>query len=202
MNKSYWDNIAGIYDTFERIYNKHVYDHTGELVAEELEPEDLVLECACGTGSITVQAAEKCRRLIATDYSVPMLRQAEKNCAGFDNVSFYHADMMKLNVPDERFDKVIAGNVIHILSEPYEALAELWRVCRTGGKIILPTYVNGSDPSQLMVSHIISKLGANFMREFTVETYKDFVAGAGYENVSYKLAEGRMTCAIAVITKQ
>ena len=49
---------------------------------------------------------------------------------------------MQLPYPDERFDVVIAANVIHLLDEPEKALQELSRVCRPGGRIILPTYMN------------------------------------------------------------
>ncbi len=45
-------------------------------------------------------------------------------------------------LPDESFDVVIAANVIHLLDDPYKALSELDRVCRPGGKLIIPTYVN------------------------------------------------------------
>lgn len=40
---------------------------------------------------------------------------------------------------------MVAANVIHLLDEPYKALAELDRVCRIGGKIIIPTYMNKNE---------------------------------------------------------
>ena len=43
---------------------------------------------------------------------------------------------------DNSFDKVVAGNVIHLLDNPSEALNELLRVCKPGGKLIIPTYIN------------------------------------------------------------
>ena len=43
---------------------------------------------------------------------------------------------------DGLFDKVIAANVIHLLDEPLKALAALDRVCKPGGQIIIPTYIN------------------------------------------------------------
>ena len=50
----------------------------GKKVAEEIEQGDMVLECACGTGAISRYIALKCRKLIATDFSVGMLRQTRK----------------------------------------------------------------------------------------------------------------------------
>ena len=76
----FWDRVAGIYDLFEDLYNGKVYQRTGEIVAEELDPGDEVLECACGTGAISVFLAKKCKKLIATDFSKGMLRRAAKKC--------------------------------------------------------------------------------------------------------------------------
>ena len=70
----FWDKISPLYDLFENVYNHKVYAGTGKKVAEFIDPADEVLECACGTGAITVCIAEKCRRLIATDYASGMLK--------------------------------------------------------------------------------------------------------------------------------
>ena len=74
----FWDRVAAPYDLFETIYNGKAYRGTGEAVAKEIEPGDVVLECACGTGAISVYIAPVCAKLIATDYSKGMLRQTAK----------------------------------------------------------------------------------------------------------------------------
>lgn len=51
------------------------------------------------------------------------------------------------------------------------------------------------------VSGAIGKAGADFKREFTPETYRQFLAEAGYADVSYTLCRGRIPCAVAVIKK-
>ena len=60
------------------------------------------------------------------------------------------ADILHLDYPDESFDKVIAANVIHLLDEPLKALSELDRVCRKGGSIIIPTYMNRISRAHLL----------------------------------------------------
>ena len=49
----FWNKISPVYDLFENVYNGKVYKGTGQKVADYLDKEDLVLECACGTGAIT-----------------------------------------------------------------------------------------------------------------------------------------------------
>ncbi len=136
----FWDKVSGLYDVFETVYNGKVYQNLGKKVAEEIEEKDVVLECACGTGAISRQIAAKCKCLIATDLSGNMLKQAWKKCRKYENVKVRRADMTHLKCRDDRFDKVVAGNVIHLLDDPYAAVKEMERVCKPGGKIIIPTY--------------------------------------------------------------
>ena len=197
----FWDKISPLYDLFEQVYNGKVYRGTGEKVAEFIEPTDMVLECACGTGAISIYIAQRCWRLIATDFAVGMLLQAAKKCRKFENVVFRRADITHLKCKDNRFDKVVAGNVIHLLPNPEQALHELERVVKPGGRIIIPTYINMSKGTGTAAVKFITLLGADFKRQFDLESYKQFFADMGYANVEYHVVDGRMPCAIAVITK-
>ena len=197
-----WDKVAPLYDAFESLSNNRVYSGTGKAVAEEIEPEDSVLECACGTGAITRYIAPKCASLIATDRSENMLRETYMKCRGYDNVKYGLSDIMHLRFRDGRFDKVVAGNVIHLLDDPQAALAELMRVCRSGGKVIIPTYINDSKGALRSAQNVLEKVGFEFKSEFDINTYKEFFANAGCTNVEYRVVEGHVPCAIAIITKE
>ena len=197
----FWDKISPLYDLFENIYNRKVFNGTGEKVAEMIEPTDYVLECACGTGAISVYIAQKCGRLVATDFSSGMLKQASEKCRKYPNVTFRKTDITNIKCRDGQFDKVVAGNVIHLLPEPEKALRELERAVRPGGSIIIPTYINMSKGSGKLASGFISFLGADFKRQFDLDSYKQFFRDMGYDNVSYSVVDGRMPCAIAVIVK-
>ena len=141
----FWDNVAGVYDLFADIFNKETHKALIAAVSSRITPDDAVLECACGTGLLTGAIAERCRTLLATDFSANMLKRAKKKYGALPNVTFRQADILHLDEPDGQFDVVIAANVIHLLDEPYKALAELDRVCRSGGTIIVPTYMNRSE---------------------------------------------------------
>ena len=197
----FWDKISPLYDLFENAYNHKVYANTGKKVAEFIESEDEVLECACGTGAISVYIAGKCKSLIATDFAEGMLKRAAKKCSKYSNVTIKQADITNLEYEDESFNKVVAGNVIHLLPDPEKALKELERVVKPGGQIIIPTYINDSKKSAGIAVKFVGMLGAEFKRQFNIDTYKEFFENKGYTNVTYQVVEGRMPCAIAVITK-
>lgn len=198
----FWDNIAWIYDVFANVINRKANKALCLTVQKLISPSDDVLECACGTGLLTGVVAPGCKNLIATDFSANMLKRAKKKCEKYGNVQFEQANILQLSYPDGRFDTVIAANVIHLLDEPYKALSELDRVCKPGGKIIIPTYMNQTDSGRTnKVSGAIGKAGADFKREFTIESYKKFFSDAGYTDAGYTLCSGRIPCAVAVLRK-
>ena len=171
-----------------------------KVVENEISTDDRVLECACGTGLITAAVAGKCAELVATDYSEGMLKQTRKRCGSCPNVEIRTADILNLPFPDESFDVVIAANVIHLLDDPYKALSELDRVCRPGGKLIIPTYVNKDKAKGF--DRTIDKAGADFKQDFTYDSYRAFFKEAGYTKIRARLIDGRVPCAVAVISKQ
>ena len=198
----FWDQVAGVYDIFVNIINRKTQRKLKKIVSALIEAEDDVLECACGTGLLSTVIAQKCRRLSATDFSKKMLKKAEKNCAAFHNITFSKADITNLSFPDNSFDKVVAGNVIHLLDNPLTALGELNRVCKDRGMLIIPTYMNKDSKGKTSgFAKTVGKAGADFKRQFTVDSYRQFFLDAGYLDVQIILADGRIPCAVAVMKK-
>ncbi len=199
----FWDNVAWAYDLFANGINRKVNRALCEVVEKQISATDQALECACGTGLLTGAMATKCKSLVATDFSANMLKQAKRKYGKFPNIRFEQADIMNLRFPDASFDVVVAANVIHLLDAPYKALGELNRVCRPGGRLIIPTYMNRTEKGTTnSVSGVIGKAGADFKREFTLDTYRKFFADAGYTEADYTLCPGRIPCAVAVLRKR
>ena len=198
----FWDRVAGVYDVFVNVINRKTHQKLKKIVSNLIGPDDVVLECACGTGLLSAVIAPKCRHLTATDLSREMLKKAKKNCAVFHNIRFAQADITALPYPDSSFDKVAAGNVIHLLDDPLAALSELKRVCKDGGMLIIPTYINKDSKGKTSgFAGAVGKAGADFKWQFTVESYRQFFLDAGCHEVKISLASGRIPCAVAIITK-
>ena len=179
--------------------HKSVYQATGESVAKYIKNTDRVLECACGTGAISIFIAPVCKNLFVSDYSVGMLKQARKKLKNYDNIDYRRVDITDIKAKDNSFDVVVAGNVIHLLPDPRRAMNELTRVCKDGGRLIIPTYINGDEGTNKLAVKFLEKLGANFKCQFDAESYEKFFEDMGYENVTYEVVRGRMSCDIAVI---
>ena len=195
-----WDRVAPLYDLAVSTLNRRVYDGTGAVVARLIRPGDTVLECACGTGAIASAIAPACARVVATDFSEGMLKQARKKLARFPHVVVEQADITDLHYADDSFDAVVAGNVIHLLPEPGDALKELKRVVRPGGTIIVPTYVIPKKRAHTIFLKLISRCGIHFQEHFDPASYRAFFERMGCVGVTYRVVRGRIPCMIASFT--
>ena len=194
-----WDKLSPFYDFFETVYNGKCYKGIAEKIKEYVTEDDVVLECACGTGLLTVPMAQNCKKLIATDYSDGMLCQTKKKVTKYANTTVEKASILELPFEDDTFDVVVAANVIHLLEEPAKAIAELRRVCKPKGTIVMPTYINHEKKNAVYAAKILSVMGVNFKRQFSLDSYKAFITAHGITQVEYSIVEGRMPCAFAII---
>ena len=195
-----WDKLSPFYDFMETVYNGTCYKGIAEKIKEYVTEEDVVLECACGTGLLTVPMAQTCKKLIATDLSTGMLRQTKKKVAKYSNTKLGKASILALPFKENAFDVVVAANVIHLLDEPEKAISELKRVCKPNGRIILPVYINKEKKNAVIVAKLLSVIGVNFKRQFSLASYQEFLASRNISQVQYSVVDGRMPCAFAIIT--
>lgn len=160
------------------VTNGKVNRKVSEIVAEQIKSTDNVLECACGTGLLTLRVYPLCQTIVATDFSSAMLHQTKKKCSQATNLHLEKADITQLPYATSSFDKVIAGNVLHLLPDPKKAMEEMKRVCRPGGEIIIPTYVKPENKNLLTRSwmNLLKVVGVKFKNSFTFSTYQSFSA--------------------------
>lgn len=196
----FWDRFAGVYDLAESINGtvcKQMLDITTRLTPEGAK----VLDCAAGTGELTFAAAKKAESVLCTDLSRNMLRTAQRKARAFgaDNVAFAVRNIFDLQDPDNTYDVVIAGNVLHLLSNPQGAVRELYRVLKPGGKLLLPTFTTRGRGKILL--GIYKKLGFDPEAEYSPSEYKKMLEECGLGRVRTKLLSGLMPCCYAVIEK-
>ena len=89
-----------------------------------------------------------------------------------------------------------------LLDEPELALRELLLVCKTGGEVILPVYIRDGRSFQKKIFRLLEKIGVRFTHEYDLRSYKQVFLDAGYPETQFRVIEGLMPCAIAVIVKE
>ncbi|MCI7767185.1 MAG: class I SAM-dependent methyltransferase [Oscillospiraceae bacterium] len=205
---SFWDTIAGIYDLNEKVFNRSVNEQMCRALENEIPKGAKVLDCAAGTGMLSMTAAKKAGKVLCTDKAKEMLIQAMKKARrkGVYNIAFARRDITALKDADNSFDIVIAGNVMHLLQDPEKAFSELVRVTKKGGKIIIPTYLTREAGLFFKLCIKIYKLlGYNATADFYTEEYIRFIEKNAEKNgcseYSVKLLLGNIPAGFAVIKK-
>lgn len=194
---TFWDKIAGIYDFAESL-NPKSYRAMLEGIKAVVPEGANVLDCAAGTGELSIAAAEKAGRVLCTDMSLPMLERARKKSAkkGIKNISFGERDILDLPDADNTYDIAVAGNVLHLLEEPEKAVRELCRVTKQGGRVILPTFMaKNSNP----LIKIYTLLGYRAFSSYTVESYLKMLESCGCGRVKVTKINGLIPVAFGVL---
>ncbi|WP_217554511.1 methyltransferase domain-containing protein [Streptomyces sp. GbtcB6] len=106
-------------------------------LARRLRPGDRVLDIGCGPGVIARQVADTRPGVHVTgvDFSPSRITEARARLAGVG--AAVRSDARELPLPDASFDLVYCRFMLQFLPDPQRALAEMVRVCRPGGLILL-----------------------------------------------------------------
>jgi ubiquinone/menaquinone biosynthesis C-methylase UbiE len=144
-----WDAIAALYDA-------HVAPGESELASAGLrlaglQAGDSLLDVAAGPGGLGLPAARLGAKVLATDWSPKMIEHfnARAMAEGLDaegRVMDCHA----LDLPDDTFD--VTGSLFGVMLVPdqAEALREMVRVTKPGGRVLLMAY---GDPAEFEAFH-------------------------------------------------
>ena len=98
-----------------------------------------VLEVGVGTG-LSLARYRRDLRIVGIDVSTEMLRQARRRVSakGLKHVeALLDMDAENLKFPDDSFDTVIAMYVASVVPNPDRLLAEIQRVCKPDGQILI-----------------------------------------------------------------
>lgn len=95
-----------------------------------------ILDAGCGTGEIVGQLIRHGHEVWGLDISEAMIRYAKENCAVG---RFQHGDIEHLPFRDNTFDVVVCLGVLEYLNTSENALREIIRVLKPGGRAVIST---------------------------------------------------------------
>ena len=100
-------------------------------------PGQRILDLAAGTGASSVSFARSGAEVVAADFSPGMIAEGKRRHGGIPNLSFVEADATALPFADDEFDTVTISFGLRNVVEPKKALAELLRVTKPGGRLVI-----------------------------------------------------------------
>jgi ubiquinone/menaquinone biosynthesis C-methylase UbiE len=177
--KRVWEKEAPTYDRRMGFFEKVLFRDGREWVCSRASGE--VLEVAVGTGrNFTFYPAGV--RLTGIDLSPAMLEIARKKAdeLGFD------ADLMEGNAqdlpfPDASFDTVVCTLSLCNIPDDRRAIAEMKRVLRPGGSLLLLDHVRSSSKVWLAAQRVLEPLSWRFSCDHLLRRPLEHVLAEGFE---------------------
>ena len=152
-----YSDFARYYDSvFGRVFIDREHEIIGDL---NLRPDQNVLEVGVGTG-ISLDAYPAYTHVIAIDPSADMLKIAERKIAeqGLTHVEVRQGDALNLEFPDNTFDFVTSFHVMTVVPDPVRMMAEMIRVCKVGGRIVVETHFQSDNPIVALLNNLVNPI--------------------------------------------
>ncbi len=143
IQRDAWDLAAGEYEPLWREQLAAAQARLLEFAA--LESGERVLDVACGTGLVTLEATRavgKRGHVLGVDISAQMVVAARSRARQRDltNVRFERMDAEHLDVPNASFDAALCALGLMYAPDPEQAVREMCRAVRPGGRIALAVW--------------------------------------------------------------
>lgn len=135
---AFWDNIAESYAR-KPVADPVAFEKKIAITRGFMQPEHVVLDVGCGTGSLALLLAPHAKHVHGFDLSHEMIRIARAKAANTSNVTFHVGDWSAMPFEPETLNGVCAYSLLHLLPDPAAALTRIFRVLQPGGFFVAST---------------------------------------------------------------
>jgi ubiquinone/menaquinone biosynthesis C-methylase UbiE len=145
-------------------------------------PGQRSLDVACGPGLVALAFAGVVRESVGLDTTPAMLDRARvlQSQRGVMNVEWVLGEAGQLPFPDASFDIVTCRFAFHHMLEPAATLAEMKRVVRLGGRLVVCDAVASDDPPKARAFNAFERMrDPSTVRFLTATELRTVFAGAG-----------------------
>lgn len=135
QSEAFFSSAAGQWDRLR----EELFGPTSHLraLAALIDPDAVVGDLGCGTGTVSEWLSLFCGHIIAVDSSKEMLQSARENLGGRKHVQLRQGSLEKLPLDNGELDIALMILVLHHLAEPKRVLAEAARALKPGGRLLI-----------------------------------------------------------------
>jgi demethylmenaquinone methyltransferase / 2-methoxy-6-polyprenyl-1,4-benzoquinol methylase len=140
-----FDDVAPKYDVVNDVLSMGQTRRWRRIVVDAVDakPGQRVLDVAAGTGTSSEPYADAGVAVVACDFSVGMLKVGKRRRPDID---FIAGDATNLPFADNSFDATTISFGLRNVSEPKQALAEMLRVTKPGGTLVIAEFSQPTIP--------------------------------------------------------
>lgn len=178
--RSQYNQVAAIYD---RRWNSYISRTLSFLDKwSNLPSAATVLDVACGTGEFErlILAKHPGQRMVGVDISEKMVEIARQKLQPYPNVAFQIASVADLPFEAAHFDTVVSANAFHYFDSPTIALAEMKRVLKPDGRVIILDWCKDFWVCRIC-DWVLQRLDPAHRQCYTQAEFHQFLADAGFQ---------------------
>jgi demethylmenaquinone methyltransferase/2-methoxy-6-polyprenyl-1,4-benzoquinol methylase len=159
----------------------------------DIGPDDRVLDVGCGTGFATEALLSRTTDVHGLDQSVHQLERAWAKLGKHEPVAFALGDAERLPYRDDVFDVVWSSGSIEYWPNPVDALTEIRRVTKPGGRVLIvgPDYPNNT---------VFQKMADAIMLFYDEAEADRMFEAAGFEEFEHHIQQSRPGSPRAITT--
>ena len=139
---------AALLAGFEEAHRAALAADVREFVAPRID--ERALDVGAGTGALAFALAPIVREVVAVELVHECIREGRARAAAFPNVAFLAGDATRLAFRDASFDLAGCLRTLHHVDAPERAIAELARVTRAGGHVLIVDQLAPADRTQAL----------------------------------------------------
>jgi demethylmenaquinone methyltransferase/2-methoxy-6-polyprenyl-1,4-benzoquinol methylase len=207
--RAMFDRIAGLYDVMNSVMTAGLHHRWRSRAADlaEVRPGDRVLDVATGTGDLALELARRVGpegEVVGSDFSEGMLERARRKATGVANVRFEHGNALSLPYGDGEFAAATVGFGARNFSDLPRGLAEMARVVRPGGRVVVLEITTPTKPPlstffRVWFDRVVPLLGRDEAYTYLPNSVKRFpgpealaaeMARAGLRDIRWILTAG------------
>lgn len=181
--RAWFDSVGPDWDVLRRVFNDDA--QRARAIGKLVPPGLRVADVGTGTGVLAIELARAGLDVIAVDHASRMLEAAARNATAAGvaaRIDFRVGDATELPLVDGEVDAVFAHMVLQYLARPQDALVQMARVLRPGGRVVLVDFV-AHDRIWMQ-----QKLNAHWLG-FGADVVREWLAQAGFVDATIEVQE-------------
>ncbi|MFC1936419.1 class I SAM-dependent methyltransferase [Chloroflexota bacterium] len=186
MNKSekFWDRIANQWEKQDSELDQDSI-RTVENTKKHLNSSDIVLDYACGIGTMTQEIAANVKEIHAIDITSKMIAIAKRNAGErkIENIHFSQATIFDDRFIIESFNVILAFNILHLLEDIQQVMQRINELIKSGGLFISATPCLGEKMAFIGIFlNLLSKMGiVPNLKILKISDLSDSIVSANFE---------------------